>query len=187
MSEEENCDYMVAPITGLRNLKLAGELLSNEKSVRIIAALLDVPTYKNKLATDLGIDFSLLVHHLKKLDQLGIVTITQEKLKKNGALHDMYKMNSDGMFVDFKGMLKEKSHGDSRTYRKIFRDNVKFTVISIPAIIAFLLVDLPFFLPHGSQQSTNMPLFVIPLSVLGISIVVTKISLYLKNKFYKTK
>ncbi len=190
MSEENDC-LIVA--WDKKAIKIACELGSNDTSYNMIQLLLNRDLYKNQIAKALDVDFKLVVYHLKKLELLKMVTISEKELVKKGAIHKIYRVNSNkiilhyGMIDDVLNDIKQKDTRESITIdvKNTLRDNIKFSVIALPSIIAFLIVDLPFFLPYGTQQSTNIPLFAIPLSVLGISIVVTKISLYLKNRFYK--
>lgn len=76
-----------------QKLKLLGELLSNESSRKIMKFLTTQESYTNNIATSLDIRVNLVIHHLKKMDELGILIITNKKIIKKGKEHKFFKIN----------------------------------------------------------------------------------------------
>lgn len=119
-------------------LKIFGELLSNKTSRDIIRSLMSKSNYKKKIADELELPFSLVEHHLKKLEKLGLVKITNKKLIKKGVFHKNYKINADGIFVTFNSKEKIEEKG---ILKKIFKDGIKFASIGIAALISFIITQ----------------------------------------------
>lgn len=137
------------------SLKIVGELLSNKTSRDLIKFLMSKSAYKKKISDELGVPFSLVEYHLKKLEKLGLVTITNKKLIKGGVLHKSYKINADGIFIMFntKEEIKEKG-----ILKKIFREGVKFASIGIAGYFVYLTdifnfsnSDKVYGIPFGQQ------------------------------------
>lgn len=118
------------------SLKILGELLSNKTSRDLIKFLMNKSTYKKKIADELGIPFSLIEYHLKKLEKLGLVKITNKKLTKKGIFHKNYKISAEGIFITFntKEMIREEG-----ILKRIFREGVKFSAIGIVSIASYFL------------------------------------------------
>ncbi len=117
------------------NLKTLGELLSNDSSRKIIYNLMNKEMYTNEISIKLDMRVSLVIHHLKKLEELGMLEITNKKIKRKGIDHRFFKISSD-IFVkldktreelDKKGILK-----------KIFRDGIKFGAILFSFVFSSL-------------------------------------------------
>ncbi len=66
--------------------------------------------YTNEIATKLDIRVSLVIHHLKKMEALGLLEIENKKIKRKGEKHRFFKINID-IFVTLgktREMEKEK-------------------------------------------------------------------------------
>ncbi len=110
------------------DLKSLGELLSNETSRRIIKNLMEHEMYTNEIATKLDMRVSLVIHHLKKMQALGLLEITDKKIKRKGEKHRFFKMDFD-IFVAFdktKDEVKEKG-----ILKIFFKDRIKIVAIGI--------------------------------------------------------
>ena len=119
------------------SLKLLGELLSNQVSRDIIRLLIEKEMYANEIASKLDIQFSLISHHLKKMEELGLLFINEKKIIKKGQLHKYYKINP-GIFVlpnYTKDRIEEKG-----LLKKIFKDGVKFASIGIAAFVSWISI-----------------------------------------------
>lgn len=113
------------------NLKTLGELLSNDSSRKIIYHLMNKKMYTNELATKLDMRVSLVIHHLKKLEDLRIVEISEEKIKRKGIKHRFFKIDSD-IFVTIN---KSKEEIEEKGFlKRIFAEGVRFMVVGIAAI-----------------------------------------------------
>lgn len=113
------------------NLKALGELLSNDSSRSIIYHLMTSEMYTNELATKLDMRVSLVIHHLKKMEDLELLIITNKKIKRKGQEHRFFKIDSD-IFVTVdktKKELKEKGF-----LKKIFRSEIKILTVVFTGI-----------------------------------------------------
>lgn len=165
------------------NLKMLGELLSNKSSRDIIRLLIERETYTNEIAKKLDLRANLVIHHLKKLEELGLLEITQKKIVKNGHNHRCFRMvpnlflspNHRSENIQQNGILK-----------KVFKESVKFAVIGFVASIVFIS-DIANFsstgiypIPYGASI-TNDPL--IPaLIVIILGLVIERILSKKKEK-----
>lgn len=162
------------------SLKILGELLANKTSRDLIKYLMDNSTYKNKIADEIKVPFPLVEHHLKKLEKLGLVKITNKELVKNGKLHKNYKINANGIFVSLNSKDEVKEKG---TIKKIFREGVKFASIGIVAIISFVISY------RSDTQNTWSTLdnvnefsLELPLMIIIIGLIIERIYFQIKNK-----
>ena len=118
------------------DLKSLGELLSNETSRKIIKNLMEHEMYTNQIATKLDMRVSLVIHHLKKMEALGLLNITDKKIKRKGENHRFFKMDSD-IFVSLNNTKEEVK--EKGILKKIFKEGIKFTALGLTSITAFLL------------------------------------------------
>ncbi len=81
-----------------QSLKILGELLSNDTSRKIIRSLIEKEMYTNELATRLDIRVSLVIHHLKKLEVIGLLEINHKQIVRNGNPHRHFRM-VPGLFL----------------------------------------------------------------------------------------
>lgn len=123
-------------------LKTLGELLSNKTSRDLLKFLMHKEAYKMKISDELGVPFSLVEHHLKKMEKLGLVKITNKQIVKGGVLHKTYKITATGILILLNNTKEEiKERG---TLKKIFKEGVKFTAVGIAGVITWF----------GTQQYT---------------------------------
>ena len=85
-----------------KRLKILGELLSNDTSRKIINALTKEELYTNEIAKKLDIRVSLVIFHLKKLEDLGLLEITEKKITRKGLKHRYFSMDSS-VFLSLNG------------------------------------------------------------------------------------
>ena len=150
------------------NLKSLGELLSNDSSRNIIFHLMNNEMYTNEISTKLEMRVSLVIHHLKKMEDLGLLEISEKQIIKKGQKHRFFKIKSD-IFITInksKEEIKEK-----RFLSRIFRDEIKFTVIGVASFISWLLT------PNKTTQTftvltdNNMPDLTVPFLVIIIGFI----------------
>jgi len=162
------------------NLKALGELLSNETSRKIISSLMQQEMYTNELSTKLDMRVSLVIHHLKKMEELGLLDIKNKKIIRKGQEHRFFKFNFD-IFITLNNTKVEVE--EKGILKKIFRDGVKFTIIGIAAIISFII-------PHefysrntwsGLYNNDEFSLE-LPLIVIVIGLIMEIINFRIKNK-----
>ncbi len=156
------------------NLKSLGELLSNDSSRKIIYNLMTKEMYTNEISTKLDMRVSLVIHHLKKLEDLGLLEITEKKIKRKGLDHRFFKIKSNIFVVVNQDKADLEKQG---ILSKIFREGVKLASIMIPASIMWYIF------PHNASNEQikyatelnnfnfTMPLVVV---VIGLIILILK-------------
>lgn len=108
------------------DLKSLGELLSNATSRKIIKNLMKHKMYTNEIATKLDIRVSLVIYHLKKMEALGLLEITNKKIKRKGEKHRFFKINSSIFVILDKTKEEIEKNG---ILKKIFKDGVEITLV----------------------------------------------------------
>lgn len=151
-------------------LKLLGELLSNDTSRRIIKMLIGKESYTNEISKKLDIRVSLVIHHLKKLEELGVLEITHKQIVRKGNNHRYFRM-IPGLFL-VPSKTKEEIE-ESGFLKKFFREGIKFTGIGLMAITSFLTynkiqTEITWANTHDvSSMSLEIPFLII---IIGLSI-----------------
>ena len=115
-------------------LKILGELLSNKSSRDIIRLLIDREMYVNEIAKKLELKVSLVVHHLQKMEAIGLLEITNKKITQKGEEHRFFRIPS-GMLIFPKQSEEEVNNV---VLKKIFKDGMKFAAIGIAIISSFI-------------------------------------------------
>ena len=115
------------------SLKILGELLSNETSRKIINSLIENEMYTNELSVKLDIPISLVAHHLRKLEQVNLVEVTEKPLVKKGIKHKHFRMIPN-LFV---GSSPSENIQESESLKRIFKKTVKFAGIGIASFFVW--------------------------------------------------
>lgn len=156
-------------------LKILGELLSNKSSRDIMRLLVERESYTNQIAKKLDLDISLVIHHLKKMESIGLLEITSKKIINKGVKHRFFRIPS-GVIVF------PNAKGNDGVLNKLFREGVKFAAIGASAILSYSLfeglyipqMDAPLRPQIGQTDPLIYPLIVI---IAGLAILYFK-----KNK-----
>jgi len=185
--DNENFDKIKIFSSEDEKLKLLGELLSNKSSRDIIKLLIDKEMYTNEIVKKLDLKVSLVIHHLQKMESIGLLEITNKKIARNGEEHRFFRIPT-GMLI-----VPNKSEEDTNSgfLKKIFKKGVKFAVIGGIALFVWInttlhknsqvddsefiigdILDIPFY-----QESSFFPLLII---IIGL--IVDRIISYKKNK-----
>jgi len=151
------------------NLKSLGELLSNDSSRKIIFNLMNQAMYTNEIATTLDMRVSLVIHHLKKMEELGMVTITEKKIKRKGQEHRFFKINSD-IFVTI-NKTKEDIEKQG-ILKRIFRDGIKFAVIGFIGILSWVHMTTTHieYVENSTDYTYTTPLLIIVIGLIVVRI-----------------
>lgn len=169
------------------NLKTLGELLSNDSSRKIISNLMTQEMYTNEISTKLDMRVSLVIHHLKKLEELNMLEITEKKIKRKGVKHRFFKINSN-IFVTVnqnKAEIEEKGF-----LKRIFKEGIKFGSIVLASVISWFTVN---FQSNSIETWTSSSEYQIPDEYVHLSVVVSLcvmiIGLIVKNiyEYFKKK
>lgn len=119
-------------------LKILGELLSNKSSRDIIKLLIDKEYYINEISDKLGLRVNLVIHHLKKMEELGILLITEKKIVKKGINHRYFRINPY-FFVIPKESKDEVKSND--TLKKFFKDGIKFSIVVFTGLLTWFGIN----------------------------------------------
>lgn len=160
------------------SLKNLGELLANKTSRDLLKFLMQNETYKMKISDETKVPFSLVEHHLKKMEKLGLVKIKSKKIVKGGIMHKTYKITATGIFILLNN-TKEEIKGNI-TLKKIFKESVKFASVGIAAIAAWFGSFRPnkIIIDRTSDTPENITLlseFISMINFYSIPIIVTSI------------
>lgn len=148
-------------------LKFLGELLSNESSRQILLLLTNREMSANELSEKTNLRLSLVIHHLNKMQQVGIVKIV--KTEKNTKNHDMKYYSAKSGIMIFPKEISEKvkkSKSLSISLTKIMR----FSAIGIAGLVSWLITK-----PAGITENvfvSDEVIHVIPSDNLSMSIIV---------------
>lgn len=108
------------------DLKSLGELLSNQTSRKIMTGLMNSKMYTNEIATKLDMRVSLVIHHLKKMEALGLLEITHKQIIRKGDKHRFFKMNSDIFVILDKTKEEIEKKG---ILKNTFKDGLEFALV----------------------------------------------------------
>lgn len=109
------------------SLKILGQLLSNETSRKIIGLLTEKEMYTNEISKTLGIQMNLTIHHIQKLEEIGLLTVRHKPIVRKGVDHKFYKVIPN-LFVTQSHTTQEMQ--DNKFFKKFFKEGIKFAVIA---------------------------------------------------------
>ncbi len=160
------------------NLKALGELLSNDSSRNIIYNLMNKEMYTNEISTKLDMRVSLVIHHLRKLEDLDLLEITEKKIKRKGVEHRFFKIKSNIFVVIDKDKKEIEEKG---LLKKIFNEGIKFTSIGFVTLGTYLITkpELKDELVFASSKDINLT---IPLIILVIGLICERVYVEIKKK-----
>lgn len=136
--DAENIDDKVEILsTDDKKIKKLGELFSNDSSRVILKLLSEGDINANQIAQKTGMLLSLVIYHLNKMTELGIVKIS--RIEKNQKEHDMkyYAISKLAIII-----LPSKSIERAKKSKSLFlsvKRLYKFAAIGIVAGISYLV------------------------------------------------
>ena len=155
-------------------LKILGELLGNKSSRDIIRLLIYKESYTNDIARRLNLRANLVIHHLKKMESIGLVEVRTGRITKKGKEHRFFRVHP-GILVLPEGTESEGA------LKKLFKRTVKFAAVGASAALSYFLVDMLQVTQvggHITSQIRSVDPLVYPLVVVIAGLAV----LYLKKK-----
>jgi DNA-binding transcriptional ArsR family regulator len=118
-------------------IKSVGELLSADSSRNILKLLFEQTLTANQIAQKTGISLPLVIYHLKKMQEMGIVKITN--VGKNVKAQDMkYYTSSKFAIVILPSNLTEKAK-TSRSLANSFKTIYRFASIAVAAVATWFV------------------------------------------------
>ena len=160
------------------NLKALGELLSNDSSRNIIFNLMNKAMYTNEISTKLDLRVSLVIHHLKKMEDLGLLEITERQIIKKGQQHRFFQIKSNIFITINKTNEDIEKQGFLKT---IFKEGIKFAAIGIIAFTSYLFT-LPTDLKELAFMSQDELNLTIPFLIIIIGLIIERIFSIIKKK-----
>ena len=151
-----------------KSLKILGELLSNDTSRKIVKSLIEKEMYTNEISNKLNISVRLVIHHLKKLEELGLLEITHKQIVRKGNEHRYFRM-VPGLFV-----IPNESVEKTGFLKRFFKDGIKFAGIGIAALISWKLLPENFVLSPDTAEHGN-DLIVIPFIIIILGLILERI------------
>lgn len=177
--QDENFDKIKVFSSDDERLKILGELLSNKSSRDIIKLLSNKEMYANEIAKKLDIRPNLVIHHLKKLKELGLLETKNKEIIKKGVEHKYYKIIPN-MFVTLT-QTKKEIH-ENGLFKRFFKEGVKFAVIgSVSAISWLLLQPSPIRPGAPSDKLIDVDPLVVALLIIISGLVIELIYLKIKK------
>jgi DNA-binding transcriptional ArsR family regulator len=119
-------------------LKFLGELLSNESSRQILLLLTNQEMSANELSEKTNLRLSLVIHHLKKMQQVGIVKIV--KTEKNTKNHDMKYYSAKSGIMIFSQEASERAK-KSKIFQLSVKKVFKFASIAISGLVSWFTAE----------------------------------------------
>jgi len=129
----KNEDLRIRAFSSDESLKVLGDILGNESSRNIVKALINHDMYVNEIAKKLELRPNLVVHHLHKMESIGLVDITYKRITKKGVDHRHFRIPKG--LLALPGMQKE----DEGRLMKRIRGGVRFVAIGIAGLIPLAL------------------------------------------------
>ena len=192
ISENEFDDKIEILFTDNEKIKLIGEILSNESSRKILEYVFDDAMTANQLALKTGITLSVVIHHLKKMQELSIVKIN--KIEKNSKEHDMkyYKAAKFAVII-----LPSKASAKAKVSKSLHNSLKKIYMviaIGIATLIPWIVVrptehlNKPILGVNAAPALATIPTYVFWDTILSLVIIIIGLSIMLiKHRNNMTK
>ena len=138
-AECEKDDIQIFPTDDDR-LKLLGEIFSNESSRKILMLLLEKELTMMDISKDSGLSLNLITHHLKKMVDTEIVTITKESKNSRGRPLRFYRAKPAIVILS-----KDVANftNTSKSLKKTLGKITRFTAIGMAGALAWILAYSP--------------------------------------------
>ncbi|HJT10332.1 MAG TPA: winged helix-turn-helix domain-containing protein [Candidatus Nitrosotalea sp.] len=123
-------------------IKTIGELLSNESSRNMLKILLDDTMTANQIAQKIGISLPLAIYHLKKMQELGIVSVSTNQDDSK------YYTSSKFAFIITSSKVSEKAKTSKSLFNSLKRI-YRFASIGFGGLVSWVVLQ--------SMQSIQNP------------------------------
>lgn len=134
IEDNENFDKIKVFSSKDEKLKILGELLSNKSSRDIIKLLIEKEMYTNEITKKLDLRVNLVIHHLRKMESIGLLEINNKKIIRKGEEHRFFKI-PPGMLIVPNESEDIKKNG---FLKKIFKNGIKFVSIISVGVFSWL-------------------------------------------------
>ncbi len=158
-------------------IKMIGSLLSNDSSRTILKLLFENEMTANEIAQKTGMLVSLVIHHLQKMQEVGLVKIN--RVGKNSKGHDMKYYGATKLAVIIlPSKISEKakkSKSLANTLNKIY----KFAAIAIAGVVAWAVLNInvnPVSPGLVSRTPDATPIgIIVPLLIVIVGLIIERI------------
>lgn len=171
-------DLRIRAFSSDESLKVLGDILGNESSRNIVKALINRKMYVNEIAKELDLRPNLVVHHLHKMESIGLVDITYKKITKKGIDHRYFGIPKG--LLALPGMQRK----DEDRLMKRIRGSLRFVAIGIAGLVPLALRTADIRTDPGADSDTGLPLtgaLAAGLLVVVIGLVSERIYAHLKK------
>ncbi|MDE1764762.1 MAG: winged helix-turn-helix transcriptional regulator [Thaumarchaeota archaeon] len=133
-------------------IKAVGEILSNDSSRKILKILLDDTMTANQIAQKAAISLPLTIYHLKKMQDIGILSVTATENDSK------YYTSSKFAFVITSARVSEKARSSKSLFNSLKRI-YKFAAIGFSGLVSWLVLQSmnPAQNPEYSSMKTPVP------------------------------
>ncbi|QLH07063.1 winged helix-turn-helix domain-containing protein [Nitrosopumilus ureiphilus] len=195
--DKEIMDKIHIYSTDDEKLKFLGQMLHSDTSRKILQLLIQNEMTANEISDSSGLSLSLVIHHVNKMMQSGIVTISKTTINSRKQPMKYYTSKSGIVILPKKASAKAKQ---SKSFSNSLKNIMKFASIGVAGVVSWLITK-PSELetPGGWQSGEELPessfdelpvlsfddyhlSIIISLSVVGIGLLVQ----FLLNR-YKRK
>lgn len=140
--DEERCTEMAEPenntqifSTNDERLKFLGEILGNESSRKILTLLIAKESTIMNISIELNLSPNLIIHHLKKMIQSGIVTVIKESVNKRGRPLRFYRAKQSILIFSKDAHERAKK---SKSLLKTVTRIARFTAIGLAGVFTWM-------------------------------------------------
>jgi len=175
--------------TNDENLKFLGEILSNDSSRNILSLLIENEMTAGEISSKANLSIPLVIHHLNKMIQSNIVTISKTSMNNKGQEMKHYKAKLGMMVLPENASKKAKK---SKTLSNLLKKIIKFSCIGLVGIISGFVTDsvrvtypkptLPQYVDENLILVEMFWPLTISLSVIIIGLIIERIITNYKNK-----
>lgn len=120
-------------------LKFLGEILSNESSRSILTLLIEKEMTLMQIAKQTNLNLTLVIHHLKKLLQSGVVTITKTIASKKGRPMKFYRAKPI-LMISSKNMRDDMQK--NKSLLNVLKKITRFTAIGLAGVSTWLMTSI---------------------------------------------
>jgi len=119
-------------------LKILGEIFSNESSRKILSLLLEKELTIMNISKETGISANLIIHHLKKMINSGIVSITKESTNSRGHALRFYRAKSAVVIVSKDAANRATT---SKSLRNTLESITRFSMVGLAGIFTGIITN----------------------------------------------
>lgn len=166
-------------------LKFLGKMLNNDSSRKILSLLIEHELTANEISLQTELSLSLIIHHLNKMMQAGIVTISKTSMNTKNQPMKYYTAKSVILILPEKASERAKT---SKSFSKSLKSIMKFAVIGLVGFFTWFY-DLSHLIeinkevyPFPYEPSLQIDSIVPALIIIIIGLIVERIFSLKKKK-----